>query len=149
MKRGKDYIGVSVGVMLFNEQGELFLALRGEGASNEAGCWETPGGSVEFGETLEAALRREIREEYGIELEIEAQFPAADHLLPEEGQHWVATTFLARLPRGAQPRILEPHKCAALGWFALDRLPAPLSRITRIDIAYYLAERAPGAPSFP
>jgi 8-oxo-dGTP diphosphatase len=137
MKRGKDYTGVSVGVMLFNAEGKLFLALRGRGASNEAGYWETPGGSVEFGETLEAAVRREIREEYGIEFDIVEQFPAVDHLLPEEGQHWVATTFLARLPDGQEPRIMEPHKCAAIGWFDLDRLPSPLSRITQMDLAHY------------
>lgn len=98
---GIDYIGVSVGALVVNELGEVFLAQRSRHASNERDCWETPGGKVDLGETLEEAVRRELREEYGIE--IIAQFPAADHLLSEEGQHWVATTFLARLALGSAP----------------------------------------------
>ena len=60
MKNGVDYIGVSAGAMIFNDRGELFLSKRSQNATNEKGCWETPGGSVNFGETLEEAVRREI-----------------------------------------------------------------------------------------
>jgi len=134
---GIDYIGVSVGALLVNDDGAVFLSRRGRQASNERGCWETPGGKVGFGETLEDAVRREMREEYGIDIEIVAQFPAEDHLLPEEGQHWVATTFLARLVPGSEPRILEPDKCDGIGWFPLDALPSPLSAITQRDLVAY------------
>lgn len=137
MKRGIDYIGVSVGAMLFNDKGELFLARRSQETTNERGHWESPGGGVEFGETLEAAVRREIREEYGVEIEILHRFPATDHIIPDEHQHWVASTFLARLRDGQEPVILEPHKCDEIGWFPLDRLPEPLSIITRLDLIHY------------
>ncbi len=43
--QGKDYIGVGVGAMIFNDKGELLLAKRGQAAKNERGCWEIPGGS--------------------------------------------------------------------------------------------------------
>ncbi len=56
--------------MIFNEKGELFLSKRNQQVSNEKGCWETPGGSVEFGETLGQAVKREIKEEYGVDIEI-------------------------------------------------------------------------------
>ena len=36
----------------------------------EPGTWETPGGRVEFGERIEDALKREIKEEVGIEIKI-------------------------------------------------------------------------------
>tara|TARA_Y100000310_G_scaffold312067_1_gene359024 strand:+ start:163 stop:495 length:333 start_codon:yes stop_codon:yes gene_type:complete len=48
MKKGIDYIGVSAGVMVFNDKGELFLSKRSQNVSNERGCWETPSGGVEF-----------------------------------------------------------------------------------------------------
>jgi mutator protein MutT len=137
MKKGIDFIGVSVGAMIFNGKGELFLTKRGKLAKNERGCWENPGGGVEFGETLEEAVRREIREEYGIEISIIEQFPAADHIIPDEHQHWVATTFLAQIRQGQTPVILEPDKCAAIGWFNMDNLPEPLSIITRMDLERY------------
>ena len=92
---------------------------------------------MEFGEKLQDAVRREMREEYGVEIEILEQFPAADHNIEAENQHWVPTTFLARLGRGEEPKILEPDKCDAIGFFPLDTLPQPLSIITQIDISYY------------
>ena len=63
MKRGVDYIGVGVGAVLVREDGRLFLSRRGPLSRNERGLWEFPGGSVEFGETLASALRREMMEE--------------------------------------------------------------------------------------
>jgi hypothetical protein len=59
-----------------------------------------------------------------------------DHILPEEGQHWVSPTYLCRIVRG-EPQIREPEKCAAIGWFALDEVPAALSLITRENLANY------------
>jgi 8-oxo-dGTP diphosphatase len=137
MKRGVDYIGVSVGMMLVNEKGEIFLSKRSHNATNEKGCWETPGGAVEFGETLEEAVKREIREEYGIEIQLVKQFPAENHIIPNEKQHWVATTFLARLKSSQKPKIMEPEKCDAIGWFSLDNLPKPLSIITKLDFKHH------------
>jgi mutator protein MutT len=63
MQKGIDYIGVSAGAIIFNDKGEIFLSKRSQNTSNERGHWETPGGSVEFGETLEQAAKREILEE--------------------------------------------------------------------------------------
>lgn len=137
MKQGIDYVGVSVGALIFNDSGEVFLSKRSQNAKNERGCWEAPGGAVHFGEKLEDAVSREVKEEYGIDIEIIKQFPAADHLLPDEKQHWVATTFLAKVKKGQVPKIMEPDKCDQIGWFALDSLPKPISVITQHDIEHY------------
>ena len=137
MKKGIVYIGVSAGAIIFNEKGEIFLSKRSQNTKNEKGCWETPGGSVEFGETLEQATKREIMEEYGAEIEIIEQWPASDHLIPNEKQHWVATTFLARFKTGQEPKIMESDKCDEIGWFNLKELPTPLSIITKMDLGQY------------
>ncbi len=138
MRRGHDYIGVGVGAMIFDRDGRVFLAQRGPGAKNERGCWEFPGGGVELGERLADAIVREIAEEYAVQIELLELLCVNDHILPAEGQHWVAPTYLARLTGGA-PRIVEPEKCSAIGWFALDALPAPLSQISLADMAAYRA----------
>lgn len=142
MIKGIDYIGVSAGAMIINDRGEIFLAQRGPKAKNERGCWENPGGGVEFGETLETAVKREIMEEYGAEIEIIKQFPAEDHLIPAEKQHWLPTTFLTKFKQGSTPRIMEPEKCSAIGWFKLDNLPTPLSIITKLDMEHHAHEIA-------
>ena len=136
MKPGHDYIGVGVGAILFNEAGQIFMSQRGPRANNERGCWEFPGGRVEFGETLQDALLREFQEEYGIDIEVGVLLCVDNHILPDEGQHWVSPTFLARHLAGT-PQILEPEKCIAIGWFNWDNLPQPLSVISQMNISAY------------
>jgi mutator protein MutT len=136
MIAGRDYIGVGVGAMVFNEQGQVFLSQRGPQAKNERGCWEFPGGSVEYGEMLAAAIIREFREEYDMEIEVVELLHVADHILLAERQHWVSPTFIAR-HTGGMPRIVEPGKCTAIGWFDLSALPQPLSAVTVEDMGCY------------
>lgn len=142
MKRGIDFIGVGVGAIIVNDSNQLFLARRGEKAKNERGCWEFPGGSVEFGETLADALKREMREEYDVEIEVGALLDVVDHILLEENQHWVSPTFICRILAG-EPRIVEPEKCVEIGWFSPEDVPEPLSVISRLNLDHYLAKIKP------
>jgi 8-oxo-dGTP diphosphatase len=137
MKRGIDYIGVGVGAVIINDQGKLFLSKRGPLSKNERGLWEFPGGSVEFGETLANALKREMLEEYGIQIEVGELLDIVDHILPEEKQHWVSPTFICHIIQG-EPAILEPGKCSQIGWFAPDEIPSNLSQISHENLAHYL-----------
>ncbi len=144
MQRGMDYIGVGVGAIIVDDAGRLFLAQRGPRARNERGRWEFPGGAVEFGETLRAALQREIAEEYGIQIAVGELLTVTDHLLPDEGQHWVSPSYLCRIVAGT-PTILEPEKCSAIGWFAPAAVPAPLTVVTQHDLALYCQRLPPAA----
>ncbi|MEZ4683652.1 MAG: NUDIX domain-containing protein [Caldilineaceae bacterium] len=119
-----------------DREGRLFLAQRGPQAKNERGLWEFPGGSVEFGESLAAALQREMAEEFGIVIAVGELLDLVDHILPEEGQHWVSPTYICQIVV-YEPVIREPEKCAAIGWFALDELPRALSQITQENLAAY------------
>ena len=134
MKRGVDYIGVGVGAAIFNSEGKLLITLRGNGAKNERGKWEIPGGSVEFGETLEQAIKREIREELDVEIEILTFLGICDHIIPEDHQHWISPTYICRIKKGT-PHILEAEKCERIGWFSLDEAEElPLSIVTKHDL---------------
>jgi ADP-ribose pyrophosphatase len=139
MRPGRDYIGVGVGAMVFNQAGKVFLAQRGPQAFNERGTWEFPGGKVTFGETLAETVVREFQEEYGMTIELVELLGINDHILLEEHEHWVSPTFIAREGTGT-PRILEPTKCSAIGWFTLTELPAPLSQVTQKDLHMYHAK---------
>jgi 8-oxo-dGTP diphosphatase len=133
---GRDYIGVGVGAMVAAPSARFFLARRGPAARNEAGAWEFPGGTVEFGELLADTVVREFREEYGMRIEVFGFLGVFDHIIPAERQHWVSATYLARHVSGS-PAILEPDKCAEIGWFSLDDLPSPLSLVTASNVEQY------------
>jgi len=92
---------------------------------------------VEFGETMAEALRREMREEFGIEITVGELLDVVDHILKEEGQHWVSPTFLCTITSG-EPSIMEPEKCAEIGWFRPDEVPKELTQISRENLAHYL-----------
>lgn len=136
MKRGIDYIGVGVGAILVDPAGRVFLSRRGKHSKNERDLWEFPGGAVEFGEKMSDALKREMAEEYGIEIEVGALLDVVDHILPTEGQHWVSPTYICGIIKG-EPRILEPEKCSEIGWFAVDNIPENLSMVTRQNLIHY------------
>ena len=59
-------VHVAVGVLI-DDANCVLLARRQKGAHLE-GYWEFPGGKVESGETVEAALARELSEELGVEI---------------------------------------------------------------------------------
>lgn len=64
------YQQVSTGALIFNNKNEVLFVKRSEDEEFEAGRWELPGGGSEFGETPEMALKREIKEECGIDIEV-------------------------------------------------------------------------------
>lgn len=148
MRRGVDYIGVGVGAAIISPDGKLFLAQRGKQAKNERGKWEVPGGGVEFGETMEETIVREMMEEFGIEIEVIDKLGFYNHILPKEKQHWLATSFVCRIKRGV-PKIIEPEKTTKIGWFTLEaaeKLPASI--LLKGDIEALKKKYPHGMPNF-
>lgn len=137
MKPGKDYIGVGCGALIINDKNETLLVKRALKSNNEAGFWSKPGGTVEFGEIVEDAIKREIKEELGIEIELIRPLAFTNHLIPSENQHWVAFNYLARIVKG-KPKSLEPDKIEEVMWFKFDALPENLTQTTREPVDEYL-----------
>jgi 8-oxo-dGTP diphosphatase len=135
-RAGHQFVGVGVGAIIFNAEGQVFLAKRGQDASNDRGLWAWPGGEVEFGETLTTAIRRELLEEFDMVIEPLFQIAAFDHLLDGGQEHWVSVAFIARHITG-EPCIKEPGKCSDFGWFSIDALPAPLTALSEEHLRAY------------
>jgi len=137
MKPGKDFIGVGVGAFILNDRNEVLMLLRSKECKNESGKWMIPGGGVDFNEKLEDCIIRETKEEIGVDIEVVGLIAAVNHILPDEGQHWVAPTFKCKIKSG-EPKLMEPHKHEELKWFPLDNLPSNLSVATTKVMESYL-----------
>ncbi len=139
MKVGRDYIGVGCGALIIDERGEkIFLLKRSNNSKNGRGEWNRPGGTVEFGEKLEDAVKREVREEAGVEIKILKPLGYTDHFA--ENQHWISFGFLAKVEKGI-PSNMEPDKHDEVGWFDFDNLPSNLAKPTEDGINQYLKEK--------
>ncbi|HBG81675.1 TPA: DNA mismatch repair protein MutT [candidate division CPR2 bacterium] len=136
MKAGKDYIGVGCGPLIVNDKNETLLLKRGASSKNEVGFWQKPGGEVEFNERVEDAIKREAKEELGIEIEILDFLGYSDHIIKNEGQHWIGFNYLAEIVNG-KPTNMEPHKIDEIGWFNINDLPENVNQTTLEAIEVY------------
>jgi A/G-specific adenine glycosylase len=72
------HVQVAIGLVFRREGRELFIDQRPYGGLL-GGLWEFPGGKLEEGESVEEALARELREEFGMAVEIGDALPPVDH----------------------------------------------------------------------
>lgn len=114
----KYYIVVVAGV-IFNKEGKILIAKRSEDEDVLPGYFCVPGGKVEEGANttyvLEIALKREIREEVGIEVEVLEMFDS--HIGKEDGK--IHIYFKCKHLSG-DAKALEDT--AAVYWMNLDEI---------------------------
>jgi len=111
----------AVSAFVLDEDGRLLLARRAR--EPDAGLWDTPGGFLDEGEEPEAALRRELREEAGVEIELGAFVGIRPDRYGdgEDAPHVLNLVWEARIVSGE----LEPaDDVSELRWFARDALPS-------------------------
>jgi 8-oxo-dGTP diphosphatase len=119
-------------VALIDGDGRVLLAQRPEGKSL-AGLWEFPGGKVELGETPEAALIRELKEELGIDTWRSCLAPLTFASHSYEDFHLLMPLFACRRWEG----IATAQEGQTLAWVKPNRLrdyPMPPADLPLIPI---------------
>lgn len=119
-RRYPDRPVAGVGALLF-EGGKVLLVQRGQEPLR--GWWSLPGGAIELGEPILEALRREVREETGLEIEPIRLAEIFERIQPDrEGRiefHYVVADWVCRVTGGTpQPGT----DAAALRWVAREDL---------------------------
>jgi 8-oxo-dGTP diphosphatase len=94
---------LGVGALIIDGGNRILLVERGREPLK--GWWSLPGGVVETGELLESALRREVREETGLEVEILCLLEVFERIMHDDAgaaqYHYVLMDYLCR-PAGGE-----------------------------------------------
>ncbi len=119
---------------LIDTDGRILLARRPEGRAM-AGLWEFPGGKLDPGETPEAALIRELREELGIEVTEACLAPFAFASHAYDDFHLLMPLFLCRRwagqPMGREGQVLAWVRPAKLAEYPMPPADKPLIPLLR------------------
>jgi len=93
---------VGIGALIF-QRGRILMVERGKEPLK--GWWSLPGGAVETGETLDQAVRREVREETGLEVQPVRMFEIFERIMRDgEGAteyHYVLIDYVCRVTGGS------------------------------------------------
>ena len=108
-------VQVAVGVL---RRGDAFLLTSRPEGKVYAGYWEFPGGKLEEGETVQAALKRELHEELGIYVEPDSMMPLTFASHGYETFHLLMPLYVCRRWDG----MVTPREGQALAWVRANRL---------------------------
>ena len=111
----------AAGAAVFGDDGRTVLLIK---ENYDRRRWGFPGGALEFGETPEQAVLREVREETGVEVCVEAlvgSYSLADSSL-------VAHLFRCAIVSGT-PGVPDSGEIAQVRWCSVDALPEPRTNL--------------------
>jgi len=112
---------VAVGAVVGNDKGEILLIKR-----SDSGIWLYPTGWADIGYSPSEVAVKEVREETGIEVEVQRLIGVFDGLrLGFTRTPLYSLVFLCRAIGGEL--LAHPLECDDVGWFAPDALPEPLA----------------------
>ena len=116
-------LGVGLGVLIFNENEEILLEKR-----TDNGLYCFPGGSIDLGEKLEEAARRETREEVGLELNELTLFLITSGEqgrleYPNGDVTYYVTFYYSSTPKEGSIPAIGDGESSELVWLSWDEIP--------------------------
>lgn len=126
-------VRVGFGIMVVHDGKVLLGKRRG---SHGDGEYAWPGGHLEFGETIEECIAREIEEETG--LDVQPVRPVSMSNVIKYDRHYLDIQYLVEYVSGT-PEVREPDKVESWDWYPLDALPEPLFEFARRGLEGYLS----------
>jgi len=109
---------IGVSAIIFDQDERVLLIRRGKPPAS--GFWHVPGGKLEAGESLVEGVRREVKEETGLDVNIGPIMAVVERR--QEGFHYVIIDFLAQLADPNQTNLIAADDASDARWVAEDEL---------------------------
>jgi 8-oxo-dGTP diphosphatase len=133
-------VRAGIGIMILKD-GKVLLGKRNDNpikASSELhgeSCWTFPGGKIHFGEKIQDAAKRELKEETGLILKKLKAVSVGNEIVKDA--HFVTIGFLCDDFEG-EPKVMEPEEIVEWKWFPINKLPNPIFPPTQKLLENYL-----------
>lgn len=101
----------------------IFLAKRAATKKFLPGVYEIPGGHIDFGESIVDGLKREIFEEFEVDISVGDPFFAFDYTNEIKGSHSAEIIYFATLKSSPESIVLHPEDHESSIWISKDQLP--------------------------
>jgi 8-oxo-dGTP pyrophosphatase MutT (NUDIX family) len=101
---------------------KVFLPKRADTKKFLPGVYELPGGHIDLGEDIVSGLKREIQEEFGMDINVGDPFAAFTYSNPIKGSHSVEVIYLAKFKDPIENIHLEPEDHSLFEWIAENEL---------------------------
>ena len=103
---------------IIEKDGKILVLKRYSKDPFSADCWDLPGGVMNFGEEVVAALKREVKEECGLEIETLSPMDVSTRIDNEE--QYVAVTFICEYKSGTV-KLSKDH--SEFKWVDAKKVP--------------------------
>ncbi|KAE8355585.1 NUDIX hydrolase domain-like protein [Aspergillus coremiiformis] len=119
--KGRPIVRTGVNAFVFRPDGTFLMGIRK--GSHGAGTWGLPGGHLEFGESLEECVHRELKEETDLEVSNVQFFTVTNDFFTNEKKHYTTNFFTAKvMDSEKEAQIMEPNKCDEWAWFTWEEV---------------------------
>jgi len=123
MNADNKIVRVGIAAIILKDRKVLMHKRKGNHAP---GVWSFPGGHLEFKESFEEGMRREIKEETGLEVgKVIGPVATTRELYEEKGKSYVTLYMIAEYI-GGEAKVMEPDKCEVWKWYEKKELPKDL-----------------------
>ena len=124
----KQVKAITAGIILNPQKEKILLVRRADSMWGDA--WSIPGGHIDFGETVEEALKRELKEELNLKT-LKVKFVGYEEFTPETkpDKQFISLNFLVIANEQIQPN----HEIKEAKWFSLNELNNIKHKVPNLD----------------
>jgi 8-oxo-dGTP diphosphatase len=99
---------------------KVFLPKRADNKKFLPGKYEIPGGHIDYGEDITVGLKREVKEELGVDITLGDPFAVFTYTNEVKGSHSVEVVYFAQVVGDAGAMTIDPDDHSTSGWFTED-----------------------------